>query len=227
MQNLSNNAVSAVTVETITNDSHTALFRVAGGKAMRALESESFKIRLGNCINTVAALSVAFGTSDVVNVNGVQYRVGEYDLPYGLADLVEFSKIYFSDSARYDAEPYLTSTLIPDADKGLMSPDELNAFVSFLNGLDGVNIKIRKLDSRGVKTWNDLGVIFINGAHYVVNSQPLASDSYRACYLDYRGNNIPVNCFQSDNTRLGEFEVQKWLIGLGVGGSKDVPDNEG
>lgn len=227
MQNLSNNSVSTITVETLSTDSHLALTRVAGGKAMRALESDSFKDRLGNFVNTVAALSVAFGTNDTINVNGVQYRVGEYDLPYGFADLVEFSKIYFSDSARYDAEPYLTSTLQPEADKDVMSPDEMSAFISFVNGLDGVNLKVRKLDSRVVKTWNDLGVIFVNGEHYVVSSQPLVTDSYRASYLDYRGNKIPVTCFQVDNNRIGEFEAQKWLVGLIVGGNADEVQSEG
>lgn len=221
MQHSTNTSISTVSVESLTNDCHSVLSRVAGGKAMRALESESFKVRLGNFCNTVAALCVAYGDKDIINVDGVQYRVGEYDLPFGCADLVEFSKVYFSDSARYEAQPFLTSTLVPEADKEVMSPDEVNAFVNFINGLEGVNIKIRKLDTRVVKTWNDLGVIFVNGDYFVVNSQPMVTDTYRAFYLDYRGMNIPLGCFQTDNTRVGEFEVKKWLIGVTVGGNKD------
>lgn len=215
------NNIPTVTVETLASACKMALTNTVGGKSLKAVSNNTFEDRLARCVNTVAALATVYCQSDFITINGAQYRVGEYDLPTGFADLVEFSKVYFSSSARFTATPFLTSTLQPVADMGLMTPGEIDALVVFMNGLDGVNVKVRKLDNRIVKTWNDLGVLFIGDSFYLVNSEPVSSDFYRAQFLDLGGNIIPTEHFEVDNSRISPLDANKWLLGMGSGGNND------
>lgn len=207
------------------------LLFLSKGKGQKSVTSAWFKETIRPYLNTALALvSVAQEGGNVHTPSGDQYHVSEYSFGSGFRKLVEYSKVYLNLNGRYIAEPILVSQLKPDAETGILTPSEVDAFNAFLSSVDGLNFSATKIDVMGTHLLSEVNVITQGKELIQVGPHSSLDDTLFAILANFKCG-VNLSKYSVDvYDQASDVQLVQWLFGFSglsraVGGNNNVEQN--
>ena len=205
-----------------------AIANATTAKGRRSFETDYFKNTLPRFVNTVKAVGEAFQNNGFIVVDGIQFNIGDYQIPSNLVKVVEHSQVYYSVTGKYRVEPILKMKFEVDEKIALLTPSELAAFLNFIDDNLRVHLQTNSVDSEKLVTFNELGVINVGGKLLVVGDVQVQDRVELASAVTYDSEHDWSLYAAETFTALNEVGTCEWLLGANrtFQGGNNVKDSE-